>query len=309
MVTMSLSKERWALIASTVLSIGTLVILILVIPLFAIHIQKRNTQLLSTVQDCQIESRNIWKEVIQWDKNGKQKRFKRASYFGSCCTCTQGAVGAAGPPGKPGRDGKPGTRGVDGIPGKDGVYLRAQELAQEPCQRCPVSKPGPPGLNGLKGKQGAAGPPGEPGIPATNGEKGARGPIGSVEKGITGDPGRILIGGQQGKPGEESEFKVEMGRRERKELKAIAERGPPGPQGLKGSCTHCQPSNERITGTAGLVPEATENVAETTQLPTTTTTEQPTTTVPIRIYGAKTFHKQYQLRRRGRNRREWEARD
>ncbi|KAI6217625.1 Col-cuticle-N domain-containing protein [Aphelenchoides besseyi] len=305
MVIMSLSKERWTLIASTVLSTGTLVILILIIPLFAIHIQKRNTQLLSTIQDCQIESRNLWKEVAQWDKNGKQKRAKRAPYFGSCCTCTQGSVGAAGRSGKPGRDGKPGAKGIDGTPGKDGVYLRAQELAQEPCQKCPVPKQGPPGLNGLKGKQGAAGPPGQPGIPAINGEKGARGPIGSV--GLTGPPDKFLTNvqirriGVQGRDGSPGARGIKGNRGE------VGSRGPgpPGPQGVKGSCSHCQPPNEQITGTAGLVPEATE----TTELPTTTTTEQSTTTVPIRIYGAKTFHKQYQLRRRGRNRREWEARD
>ncbi|KAI6198027.1 Col-cuticle-N domain-containing protein [Aphelenchoides besseyi] len=274
MVIMSLSKERWTLIASTVLSTGTLVILILIIPLFAIHIQKRNTQLLSTIQDCQIESRNLWKEVAQWDKNGKQKRAKRAPYFGSS-----------------------GAKGIDGTPGKDGVYLRAQELAQEPCQKCPVPKQGPPGLNGLKGKQGAAGPPGQPGIPAINGEKGARGPIGSPP-GPIGARGRIGVQGRDGSPGARG---IKGNRGE------VGSRGPgpPGPQGVKGSCSHCQPPNEQITGTAGLVPEATE----TTELPTTTTTEQSTTTVPIRIYGAKTFHKQYQLRRRGRNRREWEARD
>ncbi|KAI6216917.1 hypothetical protein M3Y99_01792800 [Aphelenchoides fujianensis] len=138
---MAANRERLVLLASSVLTTATLLLLVVVIPLAAVHMQKRNTQLLSNVYDCQIESRSLWKQVTQWDKS-KQRRAKRASFFGSCCSCRQGPPGPQGKAGKDGVDGKPGGSGEDGRPGRSGSYLRPEELAQEPCQKCPPSRVG-----------------------------------------------------------------------------------------------------------------------------------------------------------------------
>lgn len=51
---MAANRERLVLLASSVLTTATLLLLVVVIPLAAVHVQKRNTQLLSNVYDCQV---------------------------------------------------------------------------------------------------------------------------------------------------------------------------------------------------------------------------------------------------------------
>uniref|UniRef100_A0A914D6D2 Collagen triple helix repeat protein n=1 Tax=Acrobeloides nanus TaxID=290746 RepID=A0A914D6D2_9BILA len=184
--------------------------------------------MLSHVELCKIESRDIWKQMSFSSPDKKHRNVRSANNNpyagvpyaassgsnGACCACSQGAPGPRGPPGKDGVSGNDGSPGTDGFNGRNGKYLPAPPLNEHTCQKCPPGTPGPPGYPGPKGPRGDPGKsgtpgkegdnnrPGPPGPPGQRGEPGPPGPHGPF-----GDRGKVLNGappgpsGPPGKPG------------------------------------------------------------------------------------------------------------
>ncbi|KAE9547695.1 hypothetical protein FO519_009092, partial [Halicephalobus sp. NKZ332] len=226
-------------VLSTVLSFATFIAVVVLLPLVHTWIQQRNTKLLALVEDCQVETKDIWKQLTRYDayilRNGivafDESRIRDRRQYGgapayrgrqavvgaSCCSCQQGKAGPPGPPGQPGKDGKPGFPGSPGRDGRTGQYIIPVSTQETSCQKCPTASIGPPGLPGTKGNRGLPGSPGTPGTPGQAGRKGPPGPIGPP-----GQPGNSGIVGPSGDPG--------------KVLSAAppGPSGPPGPTGPRG---------------------------------------------------------------------------
>ena len=99
------NKECATLVASTSLVTLTMLTTVVIVPWLAMRAQRHNTALLSAVDECkvgcgrageraidslqsllQIESRNLWRQVTNWDRYGRASLGKRAApvALGAC---------------------------------------------------------------------------------------------------------------------------------------------------------------------------------------------------------------------------------
>ncbi|CAJ0606708.1 unnamed protein product [Cylicocyclus nassatus] len=239
--------SRQATFTATVLSTVSIIVVIIGLPIMHMHIQRITSNMLSEVEMCKGESKDIWKQM-SFSKPGNVITKRQTPYgnygavpAGACCACTQGPPGPRGPPGEDGAPGVDGFPGRGGLNGRNGKYLPAPPPGTNSCQKCPPGPPGPPGLPGPKGprgemgKAGTAGRPGEdnrPGPPGPPGIRGEPGPPG--EKGPTGDRGKVLNGAPPGPPGPAGK---------------VGPRGPPGSKGHDGKPG--LPGTQGIRGAVG----------------------------------------------------------
>uniref|UniRef100_A0A914YGZ0 Nematode cuticle collagen N-terminal domain-containing protein n=1 Tax=Panagrolaimus superbus TaxID=310955 RepID=A0A914YGZ0_9BILA len=172
--------SRYITIISTVCSTTVFIAVALLLPLMAWHIQVQNSMLLGTIDECQSESRTVWRQLLHYeasviqnkaaefdenrirDKRGyapsSSFRAARPAFGGvSCCSCQQGKEGSSGPQGRPGKDGQPGGPGPSGRNGREGRYIIPVTASEPPCQKCPTAPVGSPGLPGAKGNRGMPG--------------------------------------------------------------------------------------------------------------------------------------------------------
>lgn len=207
-------SSRTLTIASSVVSLTTFAAVVVLLPLIYTGIQRRNTELLGFVEECQViffvmirfnkssfqvETKGIWRQMTRFEANALKDNFddfsankirEKRQYASApaykaqrrsgltCCSCQQGKVGSPGPPGQPGKDGANGSPGISGRNGRDGQYIIPVSTRDTACQKCPTAPVGPPGLPGLKGNRGASGQAGSPGKDGFSGRKGPPGPIG-----------------------------------------------------------------------------------------------------------------------------------
>uniref|UniRef100_A0A1I8A061 Col_cuticle_N domain-containing protein n=1 Tax=Steinernema glaseri TaxID=37863 RepID=A0A1I8A061_9BILA len=288
------SSRRATFLASVASTVSVLTIIV-ALPLMHNYVQRTTSLMLSNVELCKLESRDIWKQMNLASTRGGRKA-RRAGYdnfSGACCACSQGAPGARGSPGKDGKPGIDGQPGKDGPRGKNGKYLPAPPPGTNACQKCPPGPPGPPGLPGPKGPRGPAGPsgrsgksgennrPGPPGPPGLRGEPGPPGP-----KGPIGDRGKVLNGappgppgptgrigprgapggrGHDGKPGIEGQTGIRGLVGERGAPGNAGLPGPPGPPGdpgNPGSCSHCQNGPRKVPDRGAAAPAAQPTVSD-----------------------------------------------
>ncbi|KAL7080258.1 hypothetical protein ACQ4LE_000979 [Meloidogyne hapla] len=223
---------------ATVFSSACFISAIVFIPIFFINNQQKLSSMLSNVEICKAEIRDIMSRVTvsmagRTIRNKRENSNPYARYAailsasrGACCSCSQGSPGERGKPGRDGRPGKDALPGVDGYPGRNGKYLPAPPAGTDSCQKCPPGSGGPPGLPGTKGPRGPPGKSGQPGRAGDNNRPGPPGPPGPRgdpgfmgDKGPTGDRGKVLNGAPPGPSGPTG---------------SSGPRGPPGGRGHDG---------------------------------------------------------------------------
>ncbi|CAJ0960310.1 unnamed protein product, partial [Mesorhabditis belari] len=274
-------SSRNVTILTTILSTTCLLLMVTVLPLTMLKIQRANTFMLDKVQQCRMDSSDLWKQVAAGEVRMKRQNYanegaKGTINGGKCCSCQQGPPGPPGGSGQSGMDGEPGMIGSNGRNGRSGKYVMPPKNDDLSCQKCPSAVQGPPGHPGAKGARGQAGqagtdgsngnpsrqgPPGPPGVRGQPGMIGIQGP--------PGDPGRVLNGapqgpsgplgqmGPRGKPGVNGIDGNSGGlgpagsRGEQGQRGSSGQRGLPGPTGplgspgIKGSCNHCAKSDRK----------------------------------------------------------------
>ncbi|KAK0395324.1 hypothetical protein QR680_001230 [Steinernema hermaphroditum] len=275
---------RTVTVFSTVISFGTFFSIVVVLPWFMLRVQKTNTVMIYQVQECHMDTNNIWRQISHLGTRNKRQYGNSGGGYGAaaprrsgaCCSCQQGPPGLPGPKGLSGQDGKNGPAGSNGRPGRHGKYVYPKSQHEDSCQKCPPAPVGPPGLPGSKGPRGNPGTPGSAGTPGNNGRHGPPGPEGPRgipgepgRTGPTGDPGRTLNGappgppgppgkigprgraggpGPDGAPGLEGYRGMKGPQGERGVDGQMGLPGPPGPYGIpgpKGSCAHCEGHDEK----------------------------------------------------------------
>ncbi|KAK0395323.1 hypothetical protein QR680_001230 [Steinernema hermaphroditum] len=188
---------RTVTVFSTVISFGTFFSIVVVLPWFMLRVQKTNTVMIYQVQECHMDTNNIWRQISHLGTRNKRQYGNSGGGYGAaaprrsgaCCSCQQGPPGLPGPKGLSGQDGKNGPAGSNGRPGRHGKYVYPKSQHEDSCQKCPPAPVGPPGLpdgapglegyRGMKGPQGERGVDGQMGLPGPPGPYGIPGPKGS----------------------------------------------------------------------------------------------------------------------------------
>ncbi|VDO16365.1 unnamed protein product [Haemonchus placei] len=154
-------SSRLATFSASVLSTVSIISVIIGLPMMHMHIQKLTSEMMSEVELCKSESRDIWKQMT-FTKPSDIRTKRQTPYgnyggvpAGSCCACTQGMPGPRGPAGEAGQPGVDGFPGRNGPNGRNGKYLPAPPPGTNACQKCPPGPPGPPGMPGPKGAPGS----------------------------------------------------------------------------------------------------------------------------------------------------------
>lgn len=111
--------SREATFLASVASTVCVMSMIVVLPIMHTHFQRKVSMMLSHVELCKIESRDIWKQMSFSEPVKKKTRQARSGNpyagvpysastgsSGACCACSQGPPGQRGEAGK---DGVPGT--------------------------------------------------------------------------------------------------------------------------------------------------------------------------------------------------------